>query len=428
MKIYAFADEADAKIDGQIAAMKHNCLNGLEIRGVDGENISDITPEKAKEVRKKLEDNGLIVWSLGSPIGKIKIEDDFAAHLEKLKHTLEIGNLLGAENIRLFSFYLPEGSDFDAYADEVLNRVGQLTECAVMAGISPCHENEKGIFGDSKIERPAGDAMVLIGAIEPLMEWNVAYDIMNDPKPPCANAGIWPQSTEHCVVQYNEVGYAHKPQGCDDAQGFDVDLSCRNTVIQYNYSHDNAGGFLLLCELPDTSDRGYTGTIVRNNLSVNDGNVKGELMALVGPVRGVTIENNTVYTSGNLKRLIQVWTGNGEDQAKDVTVRNNLFICNGLGNEYVLWNGENFTFENNLYWGEYRTPGPNEKSARVVNPHLPSPVTGRGREIAENYVPPADSAALEFGATPLKPAEKDFFGNPTENRAYIGAFVGGSKK
>ena len=284
------------------------------------------------------------------------------------------------------------------------------------------------IWRGNKIERPAGDAMVLIGAIEPLMEWNVAYDIMNDPKPPCANAGIWPQSTEHCVVQYNEVGYAHKPQGCDDAQGFDVDLSCRNTVIQYNYSHDNAGGFLLLCELPDTSDRGYTGTIVRNNLSVNDGNVKGELMALVGPVRGVTIENNTVYTSGNLKRLIQVWTGNGEDQAKDVTVRNNLFICNGLGNEYVLWNGENFTFENNLYWGEYRTPGPNEKSARVVNPHLPSPVTGRGREIAENYVPPADSAALEFGATPLKPAEKDFFGNPTENRAYIGAFVGGSKK
>lgn len=152
MKIYAFADEADAKIDGQIAAMKRNRLNGLEIRGVDGENISDITPEKAKEVRKKLEDNGLIVWSLGSPIGKIKIEDDFAAHLEKLKHTLEIGNLLGAENIRLFSFYLPEGSDFDAYADEVLNRVRQLAECAVMAGISPCHENEKGIFGDS-IER-----------------------------------------------------------------------------------------------------------------------------------------------------------------------------------------------------------------------------------------------------------------------------------
>ena len=284
------------------------------------------------------------------------------------------------------------------------------------------------IWRGNKVERPAGDAMVLIGAIEPLIEWNIAYDVMNDPKPPCANAGIWPQSTEHCIVQYNEVGYAHKPKGCDDAQGFDVDLSCRNTVIQYNYSHDNDGGFLLLCELPGTADYGYTGTIVRNNLSVNDGNVKGELMALVGPVRGVTIENNTIYTSGNLRRLIQVWTGDGTDQAKDVTVRNNLFISNGLGNEYVLWNGENFKFENNMYWGEYRSPGPGEKTPRIENPHLPVPATGRGREVAENYVPSANSAAFQYAATPLKPAEHDFFGNPTKNRAYIGAFAGGKLK
>lgn len=284
------------------------------------------------------------------------------------------------------------------------------------------------IWRGNKIERPAGDAMVLIGAIEPLMEWNVAYHVMNDPKPPCANAGIWPQSTEHCVVQYNEVGYAHKPKGCDDAQGFDVDLSCRNTVIQYNYSHDNEGGFLLLCELHNTADYGYRGTIVRNNLSVNDGKVKGELMALVGPVRGVTIENNTFYTTGNLKRLIQVWTNDGTDQAKDVTLRNNLFISNGSGNEYNLCNGEDFKFENNLYWGEYREPAPGEINARIKNPQLPCTATGSGREIAEHYVPPENSVALDNGVQPLKPAEHDFFGNPTKNRSYIGAFVGGKVK
>lgn len=284
------------------------------------------------------------------------------------------------------------------------------------------------IWRGNRIERPAGDAMVLIGAIEPLMEWNVAYHVMNDPKPPCANAGIWPQSTEHCVVQYNEVGYAHKPQGCDDAQGFDVDLSCRNTVVQYNYSHDNEGGFLLLCELGGTSGEGYRGTIVRNNLSVNDGNVKGELIAMVGPVRGVTIENNTIFTSGNLERLIQVWTGDGTDQAKDVTVRNNLFISNGSGNEYTLWNGEDFVFENNLYWGEYRNPGPDEHNAHVVDPLLSKFGTGKGRDVAEGYVPPQGSPALEYGAQPAKPAPTDFFGNPTDNRAYIGAFVGGKKQ
>ena len=90
MRIFAFADEANNMIDGQIAAMRRNSLAGLEIRNVDGVNISDITADKAKEVRKKLDDAGFITWSVGSPIGKIDIEkDDFAAHTEKFKKTRE---------------------------------------------------------------------------------------------------------------------------------------------------------------------------------------------------------------------------------------------------------------------------------------------------------------------------------------------------
>ena len=76
IRLCAFADEASNMIDGQIAAMKRNGIELLEIRGVDGENIKDITRDKAKEVRKKLDDAGLSVWSMGSPIGKIKTDDD----------------------------------------------------------------------------------------------------------------------------------------------------------------------------------------------------------------------------------------------------------------------------------------------------------------------------------------------------------------
>ena len=108
IKIFAFADEASANIDEQIVAMKKNGLDGLEIRNVDGTNISKITIEKAKEVRKKMDDAGLITWSMGSPIGKIDIEkDDFAAHLDELKHTLELADILGAKNLRMFSFFTP---------------------------------------------------------------------------------------------------------------------------------------------------------------------------------------------------------------------------------------------------------------------------------------------------------------------------------
>ncbi len=284
------------------------------------------------------------------------------------------------------------------------------------------------VWRGNRVEYPAGDAMVLIGAISPLMEWNVAYHVMANPKPPCANAGIWPQSTENCIVQYNEVGYAHKPDGCDDAQGFDVDLSCRNTIVQYNYSHDNEGGFLLLCELRKTQDQGYRGTIIRNNLSVNDGNVKGELIAMVGPVSGVTIENNTIYSTGNVDRIIEVWTGDGTEQAKDVTFRNNLIISNGKDNLFNLCNGESFTFENNLYWGTHRTPAPNEQNPIVAYPCLiDEGAIGCGREVAVKYVPNEKSVAFESNTISLKPAERDFFGNETNGKQYIGAFVGGPR-
>ena len=145
--IYAFADEADKSIDGQINAMLRNNLKGLEIRGVDGENISDISLDKAKEVKEKLDANGLITWSIGSPIGKINITDDFAPHLDKFKHTLEIANILGSKNIRLFSFYIPKNADI--YKNEVLDRMGKFLEVAKNTGINLCHENEKGIFGDT---------------------------------------------------------------------------------------------------------------------------------------------------------------------------------------------------------------------------------------------------------------------------------------
>ena len=282
------------------------------------------------------------------------------------------------------------------------------------------------VFRGNLIERPAGDAMVLIGAIDPLMEWNTAYEVMANPVPPCANAGIWPQSTENCVVQYNEVGYSHKPEGCNDAQGFDVDLSCRNTIVQYNYSHDNEGGFLLLCELGQTDEYGYTGTIVKNNVSVNDGNTKGELIALVGPVRGVTIENNTMYSSGNVDRIVEVWTDDGTDQAKNVTFRNNIFISNGLDNRFNICNGKNFVFEGNLYWGTHRTVPAGHKDAVVLDPGLiDSGAIGIGRETAEKYAP---VNTVSSGISSIRLAEKDFSGNKCDKLDYLGAFYKGEGK
>ena len=146
-KLAAFADEADGRLDKQISAMSENGIDYLEIRGVDGENVSDISEEKAREIRKKLEDAGLSVWSVGSPFGKIGIGEDFAPHLEKFKRGIETANILGAKHMRIFSFYVPH-DNAEKYTGEVISRLEKFLSAASGSGIVLCHENEKGIYGD----------------------------------------------------------------------------------------------------------------------------------------------------------------------------------------------------------------------------------------------------------------------------------------
>lgn len=148
-KLYAFADEASPMIDSQIQALRRNRMQGLEIRNVDGASVSDIPVSKAREVRQKLADAGLTVWSVGSPIGKIDIvKDDFNAHMDKLRHTLDVARELGAGNLRMFSFYIPAGDAPARYRDEVMERLARMVEAAQGSGVRLCHENEKGIYGD----------------------------------------------------------------------------------------------------------------------------------------------------------------------------------------------------------------------------------------------------------------------------------------
>ncbi len=146
-KFAAFADEADGSLDKQISAMTENGIDYLEIRGVDGENVSDISEKKVREIRQRLEAAGLSVWSVGSPFGKIGIDDDFAPHLEKFKRGIETANILGAKHMRIFSFYVPRG-DAEKYVGEVMSRLEKFLVAARDSGIILCHENEKGIYGD----------------------------------------------------------------------------------------------------------------------------------------------------------------------------------------------------------------------------------------------------------------------------------------
>ena len=136
IRIYAFADEAASDLESQIYAMLRNRLNGLEIRGINGRNISEVSLDTAREIRRRLDENGLKTWSIGSPIGKISIDEPFGAHLDLFRHTLEVAHVLGTENLRMFSFYMPANRDPEQFTDAVIERVGRLVDAARDLGAS----------------------------------------------------------------------------------------------------------------------------------------------------------------------------------------------------------------------------------------------------------------------------------------------------
>ncbi|MDR3313555.1 MAG: Gfo/Idh/MocA family oxidoreductase [Oscillospiraceae bacterium] len=144
----AFADEAAKDLESQIAACKANGVGSIELRGVNGRNISAYTPEEAKELKQQLDAAGITVSSIGSPYGKIFIGQDFEPHFAEFKNTVAVADILEAPYIRLFSFYFGEGDDYEALKGEVFRRVEAMAQYAKQKGVLCCHENEKGIFGD----------------------------------------------------------------------------------------------------------------------------------------------------------------------------------------------------------------------------------------------------------------------------------------
>lgn len=147
--ISAFADEYSSDIHTQIAVLKENGINYLEPRFIDGKNVSELTSIQAADLAKALCAADIGVSAIGSPLGKVNLADDFAAHLEKTKRVCDIAAILGAKNIRMFSFYMPEGASRADCYQEVIDRLGKMLDIADEHGVTLCHENEAKIFGES---------------------------------------------------------------------------------------------------------------------------------------------------------------------------------------------------------------------------------------------------------------------------------------
>lgn len=144
IKLCAFADEAATTLQGQIDALQRNGIRYLELRNVNGKGVASITLQEAEEYARILKENGIEVYSIGSPIGKVDISVDFDRYLEDITHIFRLARIFGTDKIRMFSFY----NAFDK-RELVISYLCRMVEKAKEYGVELYHENEKDIYGDT---------------------------------------------------------------------------------------------------------------------------------------------------------------------------------------------------------------------------------------------------------------------------------------
>lgn len=161
-RISGFADEIAEDVDTQFRVLNKLDIRYFEPRGIDGKNIAELSDGEVAALKEKMERCGIKASSIGSPIGKIRLDEDFQAHFEKFQRVVDIAERLEAGYIRMFSFYPPERPDSAAgegdgaahewtagEREEVIRRLRRMTAYAGERDVVLLHENEKGIYGDT---------------------------------------------------------------------------------------------------------------------------------------------------------------------------------------------------------------------------------------------------------------------------------------
>ncbi|MEV3853407.1 right-handed parallel beta-helix repeat-containing protein [Streptomyces sp. NPDC050095] len=265
------------------------------------------------------------------------------------------------------------------------------------------------VFRGNTLHDIGGDGMVVRVTDDALVEHNEAYDIWM--RSAGNNAGLWTINSDRTVFQFNEVHHVRRP-GLNDGMAFDADFGTRGAVFQYNYTHDNEGGFLLLCGACG-SGANTAGTVARYNVSVNDGS---RILFAVGDA-GAHLYNNTFYLpKGGTTAVLE--DGGG---TSTTLWSNNVIHNQGSGG----WGGSGYvagdhTWRDNAMYGNHPASEPADPGKITADPQL----TAAGSTNPADYRPRPGSPLLRAGMVTTGSGGRDYAGAaaPRACRPDVGAF------
>ncbi len=156
------------------------------------------------------------------------------------------------------------------------------------------------------------------GLIEHCEAWNNGERCFSKRGGP---VGIWAWAANRITIQYCESH--HNRSEYIDGGGFDFDGGVSNSVMQYNYSHDNEGtGYLLYTH--EGSPYRFENNVVRHCISRDD---------------------------GRFAHRAAIWIRDDDKGIRNLEIHDNTFLYSAVGNDggvVAIANTENVRFHHNF--------------------------------------------------------------------------------
>jgi len=267
------------------------------------------------------------------------------------------------------------------------------------------------VISDNLLEDIGGDGIKLWGTNGGRIDRN----IIHGGRMRCEDyaAGIWPFDSDDTVIEHNEVSGM---KGVRDGQGYDSDYQCKNNIFQFNYSHDNDGGFMLLCS-PGSSH--CDGTIVRYNISQNDGRSDSSVFHISGNVTHSLIYNNLIYV-GPKQDVPLLKFDHWEGYPRHTSFFNNVFYADGKAT-YEWSKSTDNIFDCNVWFGNHIAP-PKDDHAITTKPPLVKPGAGTDGLQSLSCYRWAENAKAPRGMLIQHNGQRDFFGDavPSDSAPDVG--------
>jgi sugar phosphate isomerase/epimerase len=148
-KLSAFADEIGEDPRLQVKTLQAVGIRYVELRGAWGVNVLKLSDSQIAELQRLFADNGIAVCCIASPIGKVRLDEDWTRHFDEFKHAVDLAERLGCGYVRIFSYYAPQGGRIEDHPDEVIRRLGQQAQYVADRPVVLALENETDIYGDT---------------------------------------------------------------------------------------------------------------------------------------------------------------------------------------------------------------------------------------------------------------------------------------